>query len=73
MGRHTARTELGREFGATDVVADRGAEGIERVRELTRGRGTHRVLEAVGTLPALEMALGAARDGGTVARVGVPQ
>jgi threonine dehydrogenase-like Zn-dependent dehydrogenase len=41
MGRHEDRTGLGREFGATDVVAERGAEGIERVRELTGGDGTH--------------------------------
>ena len=49
MGRHTDRTDLGREFGATDVVAARGEEGVERVLELTRGDGTHAVLECVGT------------------------
>ncbi len=48
MGRHKARTDLGGEFGATDVVAERGSEGIERVRELSGGHGTHAVLEAVG-------------------------
>ena len=53
MGRHTDRTDLGREFGATDVVAERGEEGIERVRELTGGDGTHTVLECVGTMQAL--------------------
>jgi len=73
MGRHTARTDLGVEFGATDVVAERGDEGIARVRELTGGDGTHVVLEAVGHLPAYEQALGVVRDGGTISRVGVPQ
>jgi threonine dehydrogenase-like Zn-dependent dehydrogenase len=73
MGRHKARTGLGREFGATDVVPERGAEGIERVRELTGGDGTHAVLECVGSKPALEMALGVVRDGGAISRVGLPQ
>ncbi|GGN48938.1 IMP dehydrogenase [Streptomyces albiflavescens] len=73
MGRHKDRTELGRDFGATDVVAERDEEGIERVRELTRGDGTHTVLECVGTLPALRMSLGVVRPGGTVSRVGAPQ
>jgi threonine dehydrogenase-like Zn-dependent dehydrogenase len=73
MGRHTQRTDLGREFGATDVVAERGAEGVERVRELTGGDGTHPVLECVGSKPALEMALGVVRDGGAISRVGLPQ
>ena len=48
MGRHKDRTDLGREFGATDVVAERGAEGIAKVRDLTGGDGTHTVLECVG-------------------------
>lgn len=73
MGRHKERTDLGREFGATDVVAERGDEGVERVRELTGGDGTHTVLECVGTKQALEMAFGVARDGGVVSRVGAPQ
>lgn len=73
MGRHQDRTDLGREFGATDVVAERGAEGIERVRDLTRGEGAHAVLECVGLLPAYEMALGVVRPGGVISRVGVPQ
>src|SRR6266498_3720402 len=62
MGRHTDRTDLGREFGATDVVAERGEEGVEKVRELTGGDGTHRVLECVGTKLALETAFGVARN-----------
>jgi threonine dehydrogenase-like Zn-dependent dehydrogenase len=73
MGRHKDRTDLGRDFGATDIVAERGEEGVARVRELTGGDGTHTVLECVGTLPALEMALGVVRAGGTISRVGAPQ
>ncbi|MFB8350859.1 alcohol dehydrogenase catalytic domain-containing protein [Streptomyces niveus] len=73
MGRHRSRTDLGRYFGATDVVAERGQEGIEKVRELTGGQGTHAVLEAVGHMPAYEMAVGAVRPGGVISRVGVPQ
>ncbi|MDY7101196.1 MAG: alcohol dehydrogenase catalytic domain-containing protein [Actinomycetota bacterium] len=73
MGRHTDRTDLGRAFGATDVVAERGEEGIEKVRELTGGDGTHTVLEAVGHMPAYEQAVGVVRPGGVISRVGVPQ
>jgi threonine dehydrogenase-like Zn-dependent dehydrogenase len=73
MGRHEQRTDLGREFGATDVIAERGAEGVARLRELTGGDGTHAVLECVGLRPALETAFGVVRDGGVVSRVGAPQ
>ncbi|WP_418606863.1 alcohol dehydrogenase catalytic domain-containing protein [Georgenia sp. SUBG003] len=73
MGRHTARTDLGREFGATDVVAERGEEGVAKVLELTGGEGSHIVLEAVGHLPAYEQAYGIVRPGGVISRVGVPQ
>lgn len=73
MGRHQDRTDLGREFGATDIVADRGEEGIARIRELTGGNGTHAVLEAVGHMPAYEQAVGVVRPGGVISRVGVPQ
>jgi threonine dehydrogenase-like Zn-dependent dehydrogenase len=73
MGRHAVRTDLGREFGATDVIAERGDEGVEKLRELTSGAGTHTVLECVGTKPAIEMAAGTVRAGGTISRVGVPQ
>jgi threonine dehydrogenase-like Zn-dependent dehydrogenase len=72
MGRHPARTELGREFGATDVVPERGEEGIAQVRDLTGG-GSPIVLEAVGHMPAYEQAVGVVRPGGTISRVGVPQ
>lgn len=73
MGRHTARTDLGREFGATDVVAERGEEGIAKVRDLTGGHGTHVVIEAVGHMPAYQQAYGVVRPGGVISRVGVPQ
>jgi len=73
MGRHKDRTDLGREFGAANVIAERGEAGIERARELTGGDGTHAVLECVGTMQALETAFGVVRDGGVVSRVGVPQ
>jgi len=73
MGRHKARTDLGREFGATDVVSARGQEGVELVRQLTGGQGTHVVLEAVGTRAAYDQAVGAVRRSGTISRVGVPQ
>ncbi|MYQ39870.1 alcohol dehydrogenase catalytic domain-containing protein [Streptomyces sp. SID4921] len=71
-GRHEARTGLGREFGATDVVAERGEEAIARVGELTGG-GVDKVIEAVGTRQALDTALGAVLDGGIISRLGVPQ
>ncbi|MFI9583851.1 alcohol dehydrogenase catalytic domain-containing protein [Streptomyces sp. NPDC052236] len=67
MGRHKVRTDLGREFGATDIVSARGEEGIAAVRELTGGHGTHVVLEAVGNMPAYEQSVG------VISRVGVPQ
>ncbi|MGW2825303.1 alcohol dehydrogenase catalytic domain-containing protein [Streptomyces sp. NPDC001443] len=73
MGRHEDRTDLGRFFGATDVVAERGEEGVDRVKDLTGGHGTRAVLEAVGHLPAYETAVGVVRPGGVISRVGVPQ
>ncbi|WP_426752284.1 zinc-binding dehydrogenase [Myxococcus sp. Y35] len=73
MGRHKVRTDLGREFGATDVVAERGQEGIARVRDLTDGDGTHVVIEAVGYRDAYDTAVGIVRPGGVISRVGVPQ
>lgn len=73
MGRHTDRTDLGRDWGATDVVAERGRDGIDRVMELTDGQGSHVVLEAVGHMPAYEQAYGIVRPGGVISRVGVPQ
>lgn len=73
MGRHEVRTNLGREWGATEVVAERGKEGVAKVMELTGGEGSHVVLEAVGHMPAYEQAYGVVRPGGVISRVGVPQ
>src|SRR5438128_4455149 len=73
MGRHEDRIALAREFGATDVVSERGEEAVERVRELTGGFGAHSVLECVGLGQSTETAIGIARPGGAVGRVGVPQ
>jgi threonine dehydrogenase-like Zn-dependent dehydrogenase len=73
LGRHKDRTDLGREFGATDVITERGAEGVAKIRELTGGDGTHTVLECVGTRQAIEMSVGMARDGGVIGRVGAAQ
>lgn len=73
MGRHQERTDLGVEFGATDVVSERGEEGIARVLELTNGEGTHVVLECVGLMPAYDMSVGVVRPGGVISRVGAPQ
>jgi threonine dehydrogenase-like Zn-dependent dehydrogenase len=73
MGGNARRTALGRDFGATEVVAERGQDGINAVRELTGGAGTERVLECVGLKDALVQGIGAVRDGGTISRVGAPQ
>ena len=73
LGRHADRIALAREFGATDVVSERGEEAVERVRELTGGEGAHSVLECVGHGAAMDTAIGIARPGGAVGRVGVPQ
>ena len=73
MGLHDDRIALAEEFGATDVVRERGEEAVERVRELTDGEGAHSVLECVGYEQAVATAIGVARPGGAVGRVGVPQ
>jgi threonine dehydrogenase-like Zn-dependent dehydrogenase len=73
LGRHEDRIALAREFGATDVVSERGEEAVERVRGLTDGFGAHSVLECVGYEQAMATAIGIARPGGAVGRVGVPQ
>ncbi len=72
LGRHTARTQLGQGFGATDVVPQRGEEAIAAVKELTAGEGAHAVIEAVGTEESMRTAISIARDGGGVGFVGVP-
>ncbi len=73
LGRHPDRIALGREFGATNVVSERGEEAVERVRELTGGFGAHSVLECVGLGQSTITALSIVRPGGSVGRVGVPQ
>ena len=72
LGRHADRIALARDFGATDVVSERGEEGVARVRELTGGFGVQSVLECVGTAQAMDTAMGIVRAGGVVGRVGVP-
>jgi threonine dehydrogenase-like Zn-dependent dehydrogenase len=73
LGRHEDRIALAREFGATDIVPERGEEAVERVRELTGGHGAHSVLECVGLEQSELTAIEIARPGGAVGRVGVPQ
>ncbi|WP_225095302.1 zinc-dependent alcohol dehydrogenase family protein [Streptomyces sp. CoH27] len=72
MSRHEPRQKLAREFGATDIVTERGEEGVARVKELTKGIGADSVLECVGTSEAMRQALHSARPGGNVGFVGVP-
>ncbi|MEC4017729.1 zinc-dependent alcohol dehydrogenase family protein [Streptomyces sp. H27-D2] len=72
LGRHQARTDIARKFGATDVVAERGEAAVAAVRELTRGQGAHAVIEAVGTGQSMRTAIGITRPGGAVGYVGVP-
>jgi threonine dehydrogenase-like Zn-dependent dehydrogenase len=71
MSRHQPRQALAVEFGATDVVTERGDEGVERVKELTNGLGAHSVVEAVGTQGSMLQAIRATRPGGHVGYVGV--
>jgi threonine dehydrogenase-like Zn-dependent dehydrogenase len=72
MSRHSARQKLAREFGATDVVAERGDEGVERIKDLTNGVGADSVLECVGTQQSMQQAIRSTRPGGFVSYVGVP-
>ena len=72
MSRHQDRQELARAFGATDIVAERGDEAIEKVKQMTAGVGVDATLECVGTDQAMTTALGVARPGSTVGYVGVP-
>ncbi|MEV6573884.1 zinc-dependent alcohol dehydrogenase family protein [Streptomyces sp. NPDC051577] len=72
LGRHAARTDIARLFGATDVVAERGEAAEAAVRELTAGQGAHAVIEAVGTEQSMRTAVGITRDGGAIGYVGVP-
>ena len=72
MSRHESRQKLAREFGATDIVTERGDEGVERIKELTNGIGADSVLECVGTQESMVQAIQCARRGGHVGYVGVP-
>src|SRR5436190_3109637 len=72
MSRHASRQKLAREFGATDIVIERGDEGIARVKELTNGVGADSVLECVGTKESMMQAIKSTRPGGYVSYVGVP-
>jgi len=71
MSRHEPRQKLAREFGATDVVTERGDEGVARIKDLTSGLGAHSVIEAVGTQESMMQAIGSTRPGGHVGYVGV--
>ncbi len=71
MSRHDARQRLAREYGATDVVEERGDEGVIRIKELTNGLGADSVVEAVGTQDSMMQAISASRPGGHVGFVGV--
>ncbi|MFD7702892.1 zinc-dependent alcohol dehydrogenase family protein [Streptomyces caelestis] len=72
MSRHEPRQRLALEFGATDIVTERGDEGVARIKDLTGGIGADSVLECVGTAQAMRQALHSARPGGNVGFVGVP-
>ena len=72
MSRHEARQRLAREFGATDIVTERGAEGVARIKDLTNGVGADSVLECVGSQESMWQAIRATRPGGSVGYVGVP-
>jgi threonine dehydrogenase-like Zn-dependent dehydrogenase len=71
MSRHAPRQKLALEFGATDIVEERGDEGVARIKELTGGLGAHSVVEAVGTQESMLQAIRATRPGGHVGYVGV--
>jgi threonine dehydrogenase-like Zn-dependent dehydrogenase len=72
MSRHEARSKIALAFGATDIVTERGDEGVARIREMTGGIGADAVLEGVGTSESMHQALRSARPGGNVGFVGVP-
>ncbi|MDM7989452.1 zinc-dependent alcohol dehydrogenase family protein [Arthrobacter sp. zg-Y877] len=72
MSSHPDRQALAREFGATDIVAERGDDGVAAVRKLTGGLGAHSVVEAVGTQSSMLQGIGCTRPGGHMGYVGVP-
>ena len=71
MSRHAPRQNLAREFGATDIVTERGDDGVARIKDLTNGLGAHSVIEAVGTQESMMQAIRSTRPGGHVGYVGV--
>jgi threonine dehydrogenase-like Zn-dependent dehydrogenase len=72
MSRHASRQKLAREFGATEIVTERGDEGVARIKDLTDGIGADAVLECVGTQESMMQAIRSTRPGGSVGYVGVP-
>src|SRR3989442_4294171 len=72
MSRHESRQKLAREFGATDIVTERGDEGVTRIKALTDGIGADSVLECVGTQESMKQAISSTRKGGYVSYVSVP-
>ena len=72
MSRHTARQKLAGEFGATDIVTERGDAAVARIKDLTEGVGADSVLECVGTQESMMQAIGSTRAGGSIGYVGVP-
>jgi threonine dehydrogenase-like Zn-dependent dehydrogenase len=71
MSRHQSRQQLAHEYGATDIVTERGEDGVAKIRELTNGLGAHSVVEAVGTQESMLQAIRSTRPGGHVGYVGV--
>jgi threonine dehydrogenase-like Zn-dependent dehydrogenase len=72
MSRHASRQKVAREFGATDIVTERGDAGVARIKELTNGIGADSVLECVGTQESMTQAISSTRPGGYIGYVGVP-
>jgi len=72
MSRHRTRQKLAKEFGATDIVNERGDDGVARIKELTKGIGADSVLECVGTQESMMQAVRSTRPGGSIGYVGVP-
>lgn len=72
MSRHASRQKLARDFGATDIVQERGQGAVERIKEMTRGIGADSVLECVGTQESMMQAINSTRPGGNIGYVGVP-
>ena len=71
MSRNESRQQLAREFGATDIVTERGDEGVARIKDMTGGLGAHSVIEAVGTQESMLQAIRSTRPGGHIGYVGV--